>query len=437
VLLSAANLKRLVEAEVDPSTVLPEGEQLKAGLVIASIDPNYKKIIEHLIKWVPRLLALIPYLIFIVAYVKENSWENPFNIIIVMLIGIAHFLIIVFRRPVIKKVMSSKKAGKNNSVAAEEKRAYSWEGEKNVWNAVRTSSVFSNTIITVIMAICVFIYAIAAAFSSPTDPGRPGLIILSSLIVYTLLGLVINLYVNRYRVPVFIILVLFAVFIASPRNENHSVQMLNNPADTKMIIDRKVDSVYCSEWIDNKMKKGIYDTSKQSTIFLIAAEGGGIRSCYWTYLVLQKLQNLQPSFYDHTFAATGASGGSMGLGFYYSYIYHNKNKLNSSKFLLSGDDSAQLDAICSGDYLSRVTYGFLYPDLIQRFIPWPIESWDRAKYMANSFDDGFSGKFIPRRGNLLSRNYQEMWSGTDAYDHPALLFNSTYAERGSKAIFSP
>jgi hypothetical protein len=204
-----------------------------------------------------------------------------------------------------------------------------------------------------------------------------------------------------------------------------------------MLSARKIDSVYFREWIANKEMKWANDTTRRQTIFLVAAEGGGIRNCYWTYSVLQKLQNLQPSFYDHTFAVTGASGGSMGLGFYYNYIYQNRDRLNTRNFSLKADDSVHLDAICSADYLSGVTYAFFYPDLLQRIIPWPIESWDRSKFLANSFDAGFSGKPTNDSGYFLNHNFQEMWSGNDRYDRPAILFNSTWAEGGSKAIFSP
>ena len=437
VLLGAANLKRLVEDEVDPSTVLPKNFQLKPNLIIANVDPNYKKIIEWLIKWVPRVLALIPYLVFIAAYIKENGDVHLYNIIIVALVGIIHFLVLVYRRPMARNISTFRKRNKGINTVTNPEISYSWDEEKNLWNAIKRSGVVSNSIVTLLATIFVFSYAVFAAFSLPTDPGKPGLIILSALSVYTLIGVFINLFINRYRVPVFILLVLFAVFYASTRNENHNVQMLRSAEDAKMIANRKIDSVYFSEWIENKKSKWTGDSTKKQTIFIVAAEGGGIRNCYWTYIVLQKLQNLQPSFYDHTFAVTGASGGSMGLGFYYNYIYHNRDKIDEDNFLLQAADSVRLDAICSGDYLSGVTYGFLYPDLLQRFIPWPIQSWDRSKYLANSFDAGFSGKPANDSGFLLNHNYQEMWSGQDRYDHPAILFNSTWAEGGSKAVFSP
>ena len=447
VLLGAANLKRLVEGEVHPSTVLAEGQKLKPNMVIARIDPNYKRIIERLIKWVPRVLAVVPYLIFISAYIKENGWKHfvgestlahLYNIIIIGLVAAIHFFVIVYRRPIAGKIATMRKAKKNiNQPAIGTEKNYSWEEEKNLWQAIRNAKVASNSVITIFATIFIFSYAVYAASSLPGDDGKPGLIILSALSVYTLLGLFINLFINRYRVPVFLLLVLFAVFYASTRNENHNIQMLGSVADSTMISARKPDSVYFGEWIDNKKMKWNNDSAKQHTIFLVAAEGGGIRNCYWTYVVLQKLQNLQPSFYDHTFAATGASGGSMGLGFYYNYIYHNMKRSGENDFLLKGNDSIRLDAICSADYLSGVTYGFLYPDLVQRFIPWPIESWDRSKYLANSFDAGFSGKPANDSGHLLNRNYQEMWSGNNRYDHPVILFNSTWAEAGSKAVFSP
>ena len=447
VLLGAANLKRLVEEEVDPSTVLSEGQHLKPNMVIARIDPNYKRIIERLIKWVPRVLALVPYLVFTSAYIKENGWKHfvdeselahLYNIIIIGLVATIHFFVLIYRRPMARKISAIRKSNKNKKPPIDRpEKIYSWEEEKNLWHAIKKARVVSNSVVTLVATIFIFSYAVYAAFALPTDQGKPGLIILSALSVYTLIGLFINLFINRYRVPVFLLLVLFAVFYASTRNENHNIQMLSSVADSTMISARKTDSVYFSEWIDNKKMKWNNDSTKQHTIFLIAAEGGGIRNCYWTYVVLQKLQNLQPAFYDHTFAVTGASGGSMGLGFYYNYIYHNIKRSEKNDFLLKGDDSIRLDAICSADYLSGVTYGFLYPDLVQRFIPWSIESWDRSKYLANSFDAGFSGKPGNDSDHLLNRNYQEMWSGNDLYDHPAILFNSTWAEGGTKAVFSP
>jgi hypothetical protein len=51
-------------------------------------------------------------------------------------------------------------------------------------------------------------------------------------------------------------------------------------------------------------------------VFLVATEGGGIRSAYWTALVLWRLSAAIPDFHRRTFALSGASGGALGLAVY-------------------------------------------------------------------------------------------------------------------------
>jgi hypothetical protein len=156
------------------------------------------------------------------------------------------------------------------------------------------------------------------------------------------------------------------------------------------------DTAYFNYWLDKKRENGILNPSAKNidTIYLVAAEGGGIRNCYWTFRVLSLLQDLNPRFYDRTFAVTGVSGGSIGLGFYYNYKYF----FDSTGMLGTGREQydEKLDSVCSSDYLSAVTYAFMFPDFAQRFIPSRIDRWDRSKYLANSFDDAFSRQFFSR-----------------------------------------
>ncbi len=311
--------------------------------------------------------------------------------------------------------------------------------EKSLGQSVRHSKMFVNTILTLIMTIVMFAYSLSAANKTPSLDGKPGLIILTGFTVYTLLGLVLNLLINRYKIPVFAIAVVIAVFFFSKCNNNHSIQTLHTDADTLMLHSRNefTDSAYSSYWMAKKLGDGILsrDTNNQ-TVFIVAAEGGGIRNCYWTYRVLNELQKANPKFYERTFAVTGVSGGSIGLGFYYNYRYFLDQLAASGKGIAQSDGA--IDTVCSADYLTRVTYAFIFPDLIQRFLPKPIDSWDRSKWLANSFDDGFSGHLSVKEEKLLTKNYLSMWSDTaTAYKHPVMLFNSIFNEDGIKAIFSP
>ncbi len=440
VLLAAANFNRLVAKEI-------EGPQLQlAGImpiikgnqwVVAAVDDGYKKAISVMIKWTPRILAMLPYLIFIKGYRDQNKafngehWENIWTIIV---IAILHMLYFIYRFK-LWEILLKRPSG---NTVAKKKAAYDLEEEKNFVKSLKKGGVLINSILTVVMTIIMYVYALNAAEASPNATGKPGLIILTAFTVYTLVGLLFNLLINRFKIPIFFLLVALAIFSFSKWNNNHTVQTLGSVADRAMIDARNQleDTTYFDYWLRKKMADGIF-SKDSSTIFIVAAEGGGIRNCYWTYKVLSQLQKLDTAFYAKTFAVTGVSGGSIGLGFYYNYLYYHDALVEKPFFQLQSG-SSKLDSICSADYLSRVTFGFLFPDYIQRFLPFPINSWDRSKYLANSFDDGFSSYTENKSLHFLSNNFLKPWSDTNtAYRYPAILFNTIFNEAGKKAIYSP
>ncbi|MEP7374999.1 MAG: hypothetical protein ABI675_16500 [Chitinophagaceae bacterium] len=440
ILLTAANLKKLVETEINEEEL--KNEHIydivnKKNWVVASVDPMYKKVLTGMIEWTPRVLAMCPYIIFIVGYQKQaRAFEsvNTANIVVIVIIAILHMFYMIFR-----KWLWSKLSRKPSAVIGPKEKEYPMDEQKGFADAVRHSRMRVNTIFTILMTIIMFGYSLSAANSTPSLDGKPGLIILTGFTVYTLFGLVLNLLMNRYKVPVFAITVFIAVFFFSKSNNNHSVQTLQTPSDTMMLHTRIgiTDSAYASYWMGRKLADSTFNRDKKNqTVFIVAAEGGGIRNCYWTYRVLDQLQKANPKFYDRTFAATGVSGGSIGLGFYYNYKYFFDQLIATGKDKTRLDNS--IDTVCSADYLSRVTYGFIFPDLVQRFLPWPFDSWDRSKFLANSFDDAFSGHLSKKEEKLLTNNYLAMWSDTaTAYKHPVVLFNTIFNEDGIKAIFSP
>ena len=439
-LLSAANLEKLVESEIEEDQIKDDNlkKLIKAkGWVVATINPAYKKAMVFMIEWTPRIWALSPYVIFIFAYHQQSkALSSTFyeNTIVIIIVTIIHMLYMIFRRRLWNKLFQK---NSNYSIQNKEKE-YSLKEEKKLLIALKKSGILINTVLTLLMTAIMFIYSIIAANDYPGAKGMPGLIILSGFTFYTLIGLILNFLKNKFRIPIFLLLALFAIFIASNYNNNHSIQTLYTNQDSIMMEYRNklTDSAYCDNWLTQKLINGILDSNLKQTIFIVAAEGGGIRNCFWTYRVLSKLQALDSNFYDRTFAATGVSGGSIGIGFYYNYL-HFSDSLKNGRFAPTGD-STKIDSICSADYLSRVTFGFMFPDLLQRFIPFNIENWDRSKFLSNSFDDGFSNYFTKANKKYLSENYLKMWSDTlNAFRYPALLFNTIFNEEGVKAIYSP
>ena len=80
------------------------------------------------------------------------------------------------------------------------------------------------------------------------------------------------------------------------------------------------------------------------------------------------------------------------------------------------------------DFLAPVTSWLVVPDLVQKFLPFPIYSIDRAKALEYSWENAATlhGKSLLTDGFLA--NYQN--------DESAYVFNSTRVENGFRALLS-
>jgi hypothetical protein len=160
---------------------------------------------------------------------------------------------------------------------------------------------------------------------------------------------------------------------------------------------------------------------------LVAAAGGGIRAAYWTATTLATMEQV-PGFSESLFAISGVSGGSVGAAMYAAI---KRNQLDSSE--QEGQRGA-LDTARSAlgqDFLSPVVAGMLFPDLIQRFIPFSVQWFDRQRYLEIGFERSLGGQSGP-----LSRSFTALYANGYEYRLPALLFNTTVVDSGRRAVVS-
>lgn len=66
-------------------------------------------------------------------------------------------------------------------------------------------------------------------------------------------------------------------------------------------------------WLNSRNE---WEKGSPHPVFLVAAEGGGMRAAYWTALVLEELRARNARFPEHTFLIAGVSGGSVGAAAY-------------------------------------------------------------------------------------------------------------------------
>ena len=186
---------------------------------------------------------------------------------------------------------------------------------------------------------------------------------------------------------------------------------------------RTTDVDYVDGWLTHR----IADTPTGVVpVIIVAAEGGGSRSAHWTAGVLTHLDSKIPNFRQHVLAISGVSGGSVGSGFYFAWHRDHPN-LPASQ--------VQLDSITSGDFLSSLVGAFCYPDPAMALL-WPFSArFDRARWLENRFSEqykDYAGTSTLDSGlvSLFNQNRQ-------SYSLPLLLLNTTVVETGKKAILSP
>jgi len=190
---------------------------------------------------------------------------------------------------------------------------------------------------------------------------------------WVVLGSALVYWGARRRIPVLTLLLLLAV-VSSIWNDNHNIRVLNVGGSS----DRDNLEAALSKWHDQISKK--YSDRTQHPLFIVTAEGGGIRAAYWTSIVLGSLQDKDPSFADHVFAISGVSGGSVGAAVFSALLTDENAR---------GQIVQRSEEILGQDFLSSAIAAMLYPDFAQRFCPIPIQFLDRGRWLEKSWEQAW------------------------------------------------
>jgi hypothetical protein len=221
----------------------------------------------------------------------------------------------------------------------------------------------------------------------------------------------------KLRVPVFLGLFALAVLF-SPLNDNHAVRTLPaQPLDTGTELDVRA---LLREWMKHQPPR-----AKAYPLFLVNAEGGGIRAAFWTASVLGEIQGAMPRFGTQLFSLSGVSGGSLGAGIFAALLAEQR-----AGNALIAKQSAQ--KILGADFLSPVVAALLYPDLVQRLLPFPVAHFDRALALEQAWERAWRREVqgSDRLAEPMARLREAQgWA-------PVLFLNATWVETGKRIIAS-
>ena len=353
--------------------------------------------------WLPRLLgaaiylALAAYLLFVARERLEG--------LAVLAIGAAYWVFVVYRRVALQHAPSA---------------------------AARKDALDRSTRIVLAVSLGLTVALLAGFLLSPVElPRRLGAapIILLAFTAWILSGsIVFVLLPKAYGLPSLALLPL-ALALAAGGVDNHEPRQAAPQGERAASIQASA-----LEWLklhEEEFRRSRAQGEEFFPVYVAAAEGGGLRAAYWTASVLGELERAtEGRFSRRLFAISGVSGGSLGGASFVAELGpkvdcgtpEEVNVRNCVRYFLKGD------------FLSPVTAYLLFPDLLQRFVPFlPIRRFDRARALELSWESSWARTHPNAKSNPFAAPYEQA-AGRLA---PRLFLNATRVETGKRVLVSP
>jgi hypothetical protein len=245
------------------------------------------------------------------------------------------------------------------------------------------------------------------------------------------------------RLPLFSILLICAfIFSAADWNDNHRVR---HDPDERPVKLMDIHEGF-KQWLVNRCDKENYrggDNKVKYPVYIVSAEGGGLRAAYFASLVLSKLQDQDTAFAHHVFAISGVSGGSLGGAVFaaltHRYIKHDAAQPCNPQMNLpetaKGKMSKLSDDVLGHDLLSPLLAATLYPDLLQRFLFFPVQRFDRSRAVEDAL--GYYWKRATGGEEFYENFYlTDLYQDFATQSTPALFLNTTRVETGEQMVVS-
>ncbi len=232
-------------------------------------------------------------------------------------------------------------------------------------------------------------------------------------------------------------------------------RVLPTSADTTAVRDGKTEQAKVKT-VDQAVQAwlGQLGTARPGPVYLVASEGGGIRSAYWTALVLATLRRTLDDFDRRTLALSGVSGGALGMAVYSACIRRAAGPeappvaVGAGVNVVAGqgdDDPVQAcikQTFAALDPLSPLLGAWLFEDALARLLPVPMAT-DSARpgwrcihpacgHLSRAL--GFEREWLRARPELAQPVSAVGRPGGGW--QPQLLLNSTWVESGELASVS-
>ncbi|HLP88379.1 MAG TPA: patatin-like phospholipase family protein [Nostocaceae cyanobacterium] len=232
-----------------------------------------------------------------------------------------------------------------------------------------------------------------------------------SWIVLLLGGL--SFFLDYFRVPVILVFLFISAISYLLGNVDHFYDLQESD-------NKKPNANEWKQVINQRLAKC---PSKNKTLVVVSASGGGIQAAAWTTTVLTGLQKvLDPTVIQSIGWISAVSGGSVGTMYYLDMFGENGYP--------EADTLEKIVHNASEDSLDAVGWGFAFPDLL-KFIGLP--------FLINKMEDRGTAIEIDWKGELKNKDaslvtwYEQVKQGLI----PIPILNATLVEDGRRFLISP
>lgn len=207
-------------------------------------------------------------------------------------------------------------------------------------------------------------------------------------------------------------------------DRDHAYSAPQEALDTRPSLQQALE-----QWLNQLPKLSAGSAQTPYQVYLIASEGGGARSAYWTAQVLKELHRTIEHFDRRTFALSGVSGGSVGEAVYMACLKKSEQV----------DLSKCIEQYGRGNPLTPLLGAWLFEDLFARLLPTSIHgiNWLSCQQAGCGFLSRglwFEAELKRVVPDLHETLYSYIPTATNW--RPALFLNSTWVETGERTIAS-
>lgn len=194
-----------------------------------------------------------------------------------------------------------------------------------------------------------------------------------------------------------------------------TLSLLNKDVARK-VSDRHNQISILEKW---KLKTG----KEKPKLIIVNSSGGGIRSAYWNFMILQKLDiETGGEFFNQTQMITGASGGMIGSAFYRELYFNENEDIGDAKYL---------DTV-SADLLNQCAASLVTNDLFLKFRKSTYNGVNYIRDRGFAFEENLIQNFGEGFNKPLS--YLEVHEKNAVI--PQMIFAPTIIEDGRRMLIS-